>query len=265
MQGAAQRVALAAMRRHQRRQTPHGGSFLQKKILVIDDEQPTLNMFQLLLSTYGYEVLTACNGAQGLETFKRERPDMVLTDIKMPVMNGIEVLKHIKELDPHTEVIIITGHGDMDQAILALNLDATDFINKPLQRAALTQALKRAEERISVARSKAEAISLQDIEAAAIVTIRGSLTARSEPFLTKAMQDALALGRARVILHFDDNASANGAGLAILTQELLRAGEAGQRVCLSGLSDNFRKVTQVIGIDKLVEIFETDAAALAAP
>jgi anti-anti-sigma factor len=238
---------------------------LQKKILVIDDEQPTLNMFQLLLATYGYEILTASNGSEGLEIFKRERPDMVLTDIKMPVMNGIEVLKRIKEIAPHTEVIVITGHGDMDQAILALNLDATDFINKPLQRSALSQALKRAEERIAIARSKAEAISVLDVENAVIVTIRGSLTARSEPFLEQAMQTALALGRTRVILHFDENASANGAGLAILTQVLLAAKEKGQRVCLSGLSENFRKVTEVIGISKIVDIFDTDAAALAAP
>jgi anti-anti-sigma factor len=238
---------------------------VEKKILVIDDEQPTLNMFRLLLAAYGYDILTAANGAEGLEAFERERPGVVLTDIKMPVMAGIEVLKRIKEIDPHAEVIVITGHGDMDLSIRALNLDATDFINKPVQRVALSQALKRAEERIAIARSKAEEISVDDVEAAAILTLRGSVTARSEPFLARAMERARGLNRPRIILHFDENASTNGAGLALLTQLLLDARERGERVCIAGLSENFRKVFEMVGIAKLVDIFETDAAALAAP
>jgi len=104
------------------------------KILIIDDEKPTLTMFNLTLSAFGYTVITAENGQEGIESFERERPPLVITDIKMPGMDGIEVLRRIKEIDPNTEVIIVTGHGDMDLAIKALNLDATDFINKPIQR-----------------------------------------------------------------------------------------------------------------------------------
>ena len=202
---------------------------MDRKILVIDDEQPTLNMFRLLLAAYGYEILTAANGAEGLEAFERERPGVVLTDIKMPVMDGIEVLKRIKDIDPHAEVIVITGHGDMDLAIRALNLDATDFINKPVQRVALNQALKRAEERIAIAKSKIEEIDVEDTGGAAVLAIRGSVTARSEPFLARAMERARALGRERIVLHFDENASTNGAGLTLLTQLLLQAGRATQR------------------------------------
>mgnify|MGYP001597807028 CR=1 FL=1 len=117
-----------------------------ENILVIDDEKPTLMMFRLTLAAYGYEVLTAENGQEGVDVFNRERPGIVLTDIKMPGMDGIEVLKQVKAIDPSAEVIVITGHGDMDLAIQALNLEATDFINKPVQRVALSQALKRAEE-----------------------------------------------------------------------------------------------------------------------
>ncbi len=229
---------------------------MEKRILVIDDEQPTLNMFRLLLAAYGYEILTAANGAEGLEAFERERPGVVLTDIKMPVMDGIEVLKRIKEIDPHAEVIVITGHGDMDLAIRALNLDATDFINKPVQRLALSQALKRAEERIAIAKSKAEEISVGDTPDAAVLTIRGSVTARSEPFLARAMERARELAKPKIVLHFDDNASTNGAGLALLTQLLLEARDRGERVCIAGLSDNFRKVFEVVGIAKLVDAYE---------
>jgi len=70
-----------------------------EKILVIDDEKPTLMMFRLTLTAYGYEVLTAENGQEGVDVFNRERPGIVLTDIKMPGMNGIEVLKQVKAID----------------------------------------------------------------------------------------------------------------------------------------------------------------------
>lgn len=121
------------------------------KILVIDDEKPTLKMFRLFLSAYGYEVLTAENGAEGLEIFKKERPPIVLTDIKMPGIDGLAVLQKIKEIDKNTEVIVITGHGDTDLAKQALTLDAVDFINKPIKKEALDAALKRAQKRLDSA------------------------------------------------------------------------------------------------------------------
>ncbi len=126
---------------------------MKEKILVIDDERPTLKMFSLLLTAYGYEILTAENGHEGVKIFKKESPGLVLTDIKMPIMDGIEVLKEIKKINPQTEVIVITGHGDMDLAIQALNLDATDFINKPLQREDLERALSRAGERLAITKN----------------------------------------------------------------------------------------------------------------
>ncbi|MFA5904883.1 MAG: response regulator, partial [Desulfobacula sp.] len=125
----------------------------QEKILVIDDEKTTLKMFRLFLDLYGFDIHTAESGEEGLEVFDREKPGIVLTDIKMPGMDGIEVLKEIKRRAPETEVIVITGHGDMDLAIQALNLDAADFINKPIQRQSLENGLSRARERLKIARS----------------------------------------------------------------------------------------------------------------
>ena len=151
-----------------------------EKILVIDDEKPTLMMFRLTLAAYGYDVLTAENGQEGVDVFNRERPSIVLTDIKMPGMNGIEVLKQVKAIDPSTEVIVITGHGDMDLAIQALNLDATDFINKPIQRHLLEQAIKRAQERRRLAGEQATEMGLQPNEQAAVIVIQGNITAKAE-------------------------------------------------------------------------------------
>jgi signal transduction histidine kinase len=120
------------------------------KILVIDDESATLSMFRLLLGAYGYTVLTAENGASGLEIFREERPPIVLTDIRMPEMDGIQVLQKIKEEDQDAEVIMITGHGDMELAIKSLESDATDFITKPINKDALEVALRRANEKIEL-------------------------------------------------------------------------------------------------------------------
>ena len=119
-----------------------------EKILVVDDEKATLSMLSLLLNAYGYAVLTAENGESGLEIFRNERPSIVLTDIKMPGMDGIEMLQKIKEDDHDAEVIMITGHGDMDLAIKSLKYEATDFIAKPINVDALEIALKKVHDKI---------------------------------------------------------------------------------------------------------------------
>jgi len=225
-------------------------------ILIIDDEKPTLTMFRLLLNAEGYSVLTAENGREGLAVFKREKPPIVITDVKMPGMDGIEVLRRIKEIDSNTEVIVITGHGDMDLAIQALNLGATDFINKPIQRQALEHALKRAQERIELARSREDQVSVEAQERTAVIAFRGSLTAGSEPQLLDGFQQAFTFNKEKIVLHFDPNASVNGAGISILTQILLDAGKRGHRVVIAGLPEHFRKVFHIVGITKLVEIEE---------
>jgi PAS domain S-box-containing protein len=127
-----------------------------RKILIIDDEEANVRVLSLTLRCDGYEVVSALNGEEGLAVFRKESPDLVLTDIKMPGMDGIEVLKHIKEVSPDTEVIIITGHGDIDNAIEALKFGASDFINKPIRDQILAVAIQRAGERLSIKRQLAE-------------------------------------------------------------------------------------------------------------
>jgi signal transduction histidine kinase len=116
------------------------------KILVIDDEESIRLLLEVSLTHKGYEVVLADDGEKGIKAFQETRPSIVITDIKMPGMDGLEVLKQIKRLDPDTRIIVITGHGDMESAIEALQLEASDFINKPITDEALSVALKRAEE-----------------------------------------------------------------------------------------------------------------------
>jgi anti-anti-sigma factor len=234
-----------------------------EKILVIDDEKPTLMMFRLTLAAYGYDVLTAENGQEGLDVFNRERPTIVLTDIKMPGMNGIEVLKQVKAIDPSTEVIVITGHGDMDLAIQALNLDATDFINKPIQRHLLEQAIKRAQERRRLAGEQGWQVALQPTEHAAVLVIQGNITARAESRFQALYQEAAELNKPRIVLHFQENATINGAGIAVLTQLLLDSQKQGRQVVVAELSENLRKVFEIVGLSKIVPLVDSLEKAIA--
>ena len=120
------------------------------KILLIDDEPDIVRVLSISLKADGYDVIPAHSGIEGIEIFDKERPDIVLTDIKMPGMDGIEVLKKVKSIHPQSEVIIITGHGDIDNTIEALQYGASDFINKPVRDEALSIALKRAQEKLEI-------------------------------------------------------------------------------------------------------------------
>jgi signal transduction histidine kinase len=126
------------------------------KLLVIDDELPFLEVLEMSLASEGYDVITAKNGEEGLTVFERQNPKLVLTDIKMPGIDGIEVLRRIKSIDSQTEVIVITGHGDLDSAIAALQHGASDFITKPVRGDILKLALDRAEAKIAISRQLAD-------------------------------------------------------------------------------------------------------------
>ena len=114
------------------------------KALIIDDEPPTLYMFNLFLDAFGYEVITAENAVSGIALFKKEKPAIVITDIKMPGMDGLDTLKMLKSIDPDVQVIVMTGHGDQDLMKQAMELNATAFLHKPIDRKALEEALEKA-------------------------------------------------------------------------------------------------------------------------
>ena len=102
------------------------------KILVIDDERSIRNTLKDILGFEGYSVEVAENGLTGLELVKMTDFDIILCDIKMPEMDGIEVLEKILELKPETTVVMISGHGNIDTAVEAIKKGAYDFIVKPL-------------------------------------------------------------------------------------------------------------------------------------
>ena len=133
-------------------------------ILLVDDEAGIRKVLGISLADLGYTVHAAEDAAAALTIIDAVRPSITLTDIKMPGMDGIELLKAIKDRYPDTEVIMLTGHGDMDLAIESLKFQATDFITKPISDDALTVALKRAGERIEMRRQlRAYTENLEDL------------------------------------------------------------------------------------------------------
>ncbi|WMW64897.1 response regulator [Nitratidesulfovibrio liaohensis] len=121
-------------------------------ILLVDDEEGIRTVLGISLADAGYDVATAASGEEALARFAQRKPDIVLTDIKMPGLSGLDLLERLKAADPEVEVIMLTGHGDMDLAIQSLKRDATDFLTKPVNDDMLEVALRRAEERISMRR-----------------------------------------------------------------------------------------------------------------
>ncbi|WP_243310694.1 response regulator [Fundidesulfovibrio agrisoli] len=228
------------------------------RVLVIDDEKPTLAMFELLLQAMGYEPSVAESGEQGLEIFAQGDFPIVLTDIKMPGIDGLEVLSRIKAMRPETEIIVITGHGDVELALAALNLRATDFIDKPISQSALTTALHRASERLSRSASAAAPAFLRMEGELAVLEITGANSGNMDDV---AAQLADAPQLRKLLVAVGEFASLNGAaisGLAsILESFKLRHGVA----AIACKPLNFRRVFEAAGIAALAQVHETTEQA----
>lgn len=125
---------------------------MKDRVLLVDDEEGIRNVLSISLADAGYEVYAAGSLEEGLEMFRRLSPAIVLADIKMPGGDGMELLRQVKEESRTTEVIMITGYGDLDLAARSKELEAADFVTKPISQEALDVAMARAKERMQADR-----------------------------------------------------------------------------------------------------------------
>jgi len=127
----------------------------RKRVLVVDDE-PDMQVLlaKILVKKGGYEVRVADSGDRGLEVITFWRPDVVLTDVKMPGMDGVEFFRRLKEIDPTMTTIIMTGYGTVEMAVQALKEGAYDFFQKPFDNDQILHAMARAMERTELLRDK---------------------------------------------------------------------------------------------------------------
>ena len=116
----------------------------QEKILIVDDEPDTILILQDRLEMEGYEVVTATDGVEALKLIEQDLPDLVLLDIQMPHLDGIETLTHIHEKYPGILVLMLTAHGTIQRAVEATKRGAYDFLEKPFQPEHITQKVDQA-------------------------------------------------------------------------------------------------------------------------
>ena len=116
-------------------------------LILVDDEEALCVAAEKILTKEGYRVACYHTAAAGLAAFEQDGADLLITDLRLPDLDGIELLKRAKELRPTVEVMVITGHGTVEKAVEAMRLGAYDFIGKPLDRAVLVKAVGRAVEK----------------------------------------------------------------------------------------------------------------------
>jgi len=122
------------------------------KVLLIEDDENLRELMQCVIQQEGFAAITASDGQEGLELFKKEKPHIVVTDIKMPKVDGMEVLHTVKRVSPLTEVILMTGYGSCDTVAAAVREGAADFLKKPIALDDLAESLMRSKGRLSAAK-----------------------------------------------------------------------------------------------------------------
>jgi phosphoserine phosphatase RsbU/P len=133
----------------------------KKLILTIDDDFDTRTYFKVILEENNYAVIDAENGLKGLELFKVKNPDLVLLDLRMPGMSGLEVLKELTQMAPQTPVIVVSATDSIDDVVESLHLGAWDFILKPMS--AYTILLHRVDQMLERALLKRQNIEYQNL------------------------------------------------------------------------------------------------------
>ena len=157
----------------------HGLDPSAVSLLIIDDNQSSLEMMEAALEQPGLEVLTAATPEEGLELFCQRRPQIVLTDLVMPNISGLEVLERIIEIDPATEVVLMTAQYSTESAVQAIKKGASDYLNKPVSIGPLRERIGKL---VEEARKRQRSFELED-------ELRGLLDADS-PLLARAFRSS---------------------------------------------------------------------------
>jgi DNA-binding response OmpR family regulator len=164
---------------------------MTSKILVTDDEEITRRSLADILRLEGYFVATAADGAAALEALRRERFDLLLLDLKMPGIDGLEVMRAAAGLAPDTQIIMLTAHGSLESAIEALRADAFDYLLKPSSPEQIVQSVAAALKRRAETQRKRSLLDalegslreLRHVEIPSAVTFRGTESPISDPLV----------------------------------------------------------------------------------
>jgi len=120
---------------------------MKARLLIVDDEEQFAEALSARLSMRNYEVMTSLTGEDAIEKIKNYNFDVVILDVRLPGIEGTEVMREIKNLKPLTEIIMLTGHGTVEMAIEGMKLGAFDFLMKPCETEDLTEKINKAHDR----------------------------------------------------------------------------------------------------------------------
>jgi DNA-binding NtrC family response regulator len=115
----------------------------KRRVLIVDDDRDIVTIVSTILGGRGWDIKAAYNGREALEAVTLSKPDIILLDIMMPEMNGIEVLKRIKKIDTDARIIMITAFGDVESYLDSMELGAYEYINKPFETDELLEMIDR--------------------------------------------------------------------------------------------------------------------------
>jgi DNA-binding NtrC family response regulator len=118
---------------------------MSEKVLLVDDEVDFLDTLSERMRTRGMEVSTSSSGSEALKKVEQESYDVIILDLMMPGVDGLEALKILKEKRPELQVILLTGHASVEKGIEAMKLGAMDFLEKPADLSQLTEKIKKAQ------------------------------------------------------------------------------------------------------------------------
>ena len=118
-----------------------------RRVMVVDDDEGVLGVYTTFLKRAGLEVVSFNEPRRAVEVYNEDPLPIVVTDLKMPGIGGLDVLQAVKKAKPNAEVIVVTGHGDKESVVAAMRMGASDFLEKPVQMAELQQAVERARQR----------------------------------------------------------------------------------------------------------------------
>ena len=127
-----------------------GRGSMKPTILLIDDDLGVLQPLQEVIAELGYETRAVSDPFEGMKVIESLRPALVITDLRMPGLDGLEVLKRIKDINANTQVVVISGHGSIDDAVIAMKRGAYDFVSKPFKIADIENVILRALEKATL-------------------------------------------------------------------------------------------------------------------
>jgi diguanylate cyclase (GGDEF)-like protein len=215
------------------------------KILIADDEEIIRNLLTEHLTDEGYNVLAVSSGEEALEIFRRDPDCLVITDIRMGGMSGVQLLEEIKKLDLDAQVIIITSHASLDSAVATLRAGAYDYIFKPFEDLdQVTEVVRRAMDKIDLIRQNR--ILVENLEQSNLM-----MELANETLMELAVRDGLTgLFNLRHFRH-------------ILNEELSRAERYSRQLCLVMLDvDHFKNYNDTHGHPAGDEVLKTLAGIL---